>query len=125
MLVIIGTQLVQFGTFARAYAVWVLGERDPTFDRVRRRLSLETVLASGTLVGLGGLTLLTIALVRWGADGFGVLEDATLALAGLTLAVIGAQVVFAGFLLSVLGLRARRSQMRAVSRPEQPYDKGS
>jgi hypothetical protein len=120
MLAMIATQLLQFGTFARAYAVWVLGERDPTFDLVRKRLSLETVLTCGTLVGLGGLTLLTIALVRWGGNGFGVLEDATLALAGLTAAVVGAQIVFAGFLLSVLGLRARRSQVRAVSPDEQP-----
>lgn len=118
MLAMIGTQLLQFGTFARAYAVWVLGERDATFDRVRRRLSLETVLVTGSVVGLAGLTLLAIALVRWGGSGFGVLEDATLALAGLTVAVVGGQIIFAGFLLSVLGLRGRRSQMRAVPRSE-------
>jgi hypothetical protein len=118
MMAIIGTQLLQFGTFARAYAVWVLGERDAAFDRVRKRLSLETVLASGALVALAGLALLAIALVRWGGDGFGVLGDPTLALAGLTVAVVGAQIVFAGFLLSVLGLRGRRAEMHAVPRGE-------
>jgi Glycosyl transferase family 2 len=117
LLAIVGSQLVQFGAFARSYAVWQLGERDPFFDRVRRRLSLEAVLAAGLAVALGGLALLAVALVRWWERGFGRFPDEQLAVGGLALVVIGTQIVFTGFLLSVLGLRRRRSQTRPSDDP--------
>src|SRR4029078_5790049 len=39
--VLLGSQIVQLGIFARAFAASHLGERDPWVDRARGRLSIE------------------------------------------------------------------------------------
>jgi Glycosyl transferase family 2 len=111
MLAIVGSQLVQFGVFARSYAVWHLGERDPLFDGIRNRISLEAVLATGAAVALAGMATTAVMVIRWWDRGMDVLLEQRLAIASLTLAVIGVQIVFGAFLLSVLGLRRRRSEV--------------
>jgi hypothetical protein len=96
--------------FARSYAVWHLGERDAGFERMRRRVSLERVLFGGGVIALGGAGLLVDALLRGAPNGSG---EEKLAVAGLSLLVLGVQVVFGAFLLSILGLRRRRSEFGA------------
>jgi hypothetical protein len=110
LLAIVGSQLLQFGVFARSYAVWHLGERDAGFERMRRRVSLERVLLGGGVIALGGAGLLVDALLRGTPNGSG---EEKLAVAGLSLLVLGVQVVFGAFLLSILGLRRRRSEFGA------------
>jgi hypothetical protein len=110
LLAIVGSQLLQFGVFARSYAVWHLGERDAGFERVRRRVSLERVLLVGGVIALVGAGLLTGALLGGTPNGSG---EEKLAVAGLSLLVLGTQVVFGAFLLSILGLRRRRSEFGA------------
>lgn len=110
MLAIVGSQLVQFGVFARSYAVWHLGERDLLFDGIRRRISLETVLTAGAAVALAGTAATTVMVIRWWNQGIDAPLERSLTVASLTLAVIGVQIVFGAFLLSVLGLRQRRSE---------------
>src|SRR5829696_1198029 len=110
MLAIVGSQLVQFGVFARSYAVWHLGERDRLFEGIRNRISLEAVLATGAAVALAGMAATTVTVIRWDG-GMGALLERRLAIASLTLAVIGVQIIFGAFLLSVLGLRRRRSEV--------------
>jgi hypothetical protein len=112
MLAIVGSQLVQFGVFARSYAVWHLGERDPLFEAIRKRISLETVLAAGAAAALAGTAATTVMVIRWWDRGIDAPLERSLTVASLTLAVIGVQIVFGAFLLSVLGLRQRRSEAR-------------
>jgi Glycosyl transferase family 2 len=110
MLAIVGSQLIQFGVFARSYAVWHLGERDQLFEGIRRRISLETVLAAGAAVALAGALATTVMVIRWWDQGIDAPLERGLTVASLTLAVIGVQIVFGAFLLSVLGLRQRRAE---------------
>jgi len=110
LLAIVGSQLLQFGVFARSYAVWHLGERDAGFERVRRRVSLEGVLFAGGVIALAGAGLLVGVLLGGTPNGSG---EEKLAVAGLSLLVLGVQVVFGTFLLSILGLRRRRSEFGA------------
>ena len=49
LLVVVGTQLVGFGLCGRSYAVYQLGDQDPWFERIGRRVRLE----HGLLLGLG------------------------------------------------------------------------
>jgi hypothetical protein len=109
LLAIVGSQLIQFGVFARSYAVWHLGERDQLFEGIRRRVSLETVLATGAAVALAGALVTTVMVIRWWDRGIDTPLERGLTVASLTLAVIGVQIVFGAFLLSVLGLRQRRA----------------
>jgi glycosyltransferase involved in cell wall biosynthesis len=104
---IVGAQVIQFGLFARAYAAYYLGEHDPLFDRWRARLRLEHGLALGGALLLAGVAICAIVAVTWFDRGFGELSEEKLAVAGLTLVVLGIQVVFGSFFLSILGLRRR------------------
>ncbi len=57
LLMIVGSQVIALGLAARAYGVYVLGERDPWFERLRPRLQLEHGLLAGAIVMLVGLVL--------------------------------------------------------------------
>jgi glycosyltransferase involved in cell wall biosynthesis len=117
MLSIVGAQVIQLGVYSRAYAFYYLGEHDPLFDRLRARLRLEHGLLAGFLMGLLGLALSVTVLGIWIHRGFGELREEKLAVAGLTMMVIGIQTIFGAFFLSILGLR-RRS--RSTEDPQPP-----
>ena len=117
MLAIVGSQVAQLGVFSRTYAFYYLGEHDPLFDRVRSKMRLEHGLIAGTLVLLIGLVMALVVLVIWINRGCGELREEKLAIAGLALVVIGIQMIFGAFFLSILGLR-RRS--RALEDPQPP-----
>ena len=107
LLLIVGTQVLGLGLCAHAYGTYFMGEKDPWFDRARRRFSLEHGLLVGGAVLLGGLGLGVGIVVTWAQRGFGELAETRLAVLGATLMIVGIQVVFSSFLLSILGLRRR------------------
>jgi hypothetical protein len=105
LLLIIGTQVVSLGLCAHAYATYFMGERDPWFDRARKRLRLEHGLLLGGTVALIGLALIAVMVFEWIGHGLGSLSQERTAVAAATLLVIGIQIIFSSFLLSILGLR--------------------
>jgi glycosyltransferase involved in cell wall biosynthesis len=105
LLLIIGTQLVGLGLCAHAYATYFMGERDAWFDRARERLRLEHGLMLGGAVALIGAAMICVVVVDWIQRGFGSLSQERLAIFAASLLVIGIQIVFTSFLLSILGLR--------------------
>jgi len=108
LLMIVGTQIVALGLCAHAYGTYFMGEKDPWFDRMRRRFRLEHgLLAGGGILALG-VVLLAIIAFQWVGRGFGELSEARLAVMGAALIIIGIQVFFSAFLLSILGLRRDR-----------------
>jgi glycosyltransferase involved in cell wall biosynthesis len=117
MLAIVGAQVSQLGIFSRTYAFYYLGEHDPLFDRIRAKMRLEHGLIAGALVFVTGLIMAAVVLGIWIHRGFGELREEKLAIAGLALVVIGIQMIFGAFFLSILGLR-RRS--RALEDPQPP-----
>jgi glycosyltransferase involved in cell wall biosynthesis len=107
LLLVIGAQVLTLGLCARAYGTYVLGEHDPWFDRMSSRLKLEHGLLAGALVMTVGLAIVAVILVQWGQQGFGQLSEERLAVLAATLVILGLQIFFASFLLSILGLRRR------------------
>jgi glycosyltransferase involved in cell wall biosynthesis len=105
LLLIIGTQLVGLGLCAHAYATYFMGERDAWFDRARERLRLEHGLTLGGAVALAGAALIFAVVLDWAQRGFGSLAQERLAIFAASLLVIGIQIVFTSFLISILGLR--------------------
>jgi hypothetical protein len=85
----------------------ILGERDPWFDRMRARFRLEHGLLLGGTVALAGVALCGVIVITWINRGFGSLSEERLALVAATLLIVGIQVFFSSFLLSILGLRRR------------------
>jgi glycosyltransferase involved in cell wall biosynthesis len=105
LLLIIGAQLVGLGLCAHAYATYFMGERDDWFDRARERLRLEHGLMLGSGVALIGLAMIAVIALDWIKAGLGSLSQERIAISAATLLVIGIQIVFTSFLLSILGLR--------------------
>ena len=105
LLMIVGIQVLALGLCARAYGVYVLGERDPRFERLRNRFRLEHGLVLGAAVAAGGVLLAGVILARWIERGFGQLSEERLAVLAATLLIVGIQIFFSSFLLSILGLR--------------------
>jgi hypothetical protein len=119
MAAIVGSQVIQLGMYARAYAAYYLGERDEAFERLRGRLRLEHGLVTGSGVLLAGLAICLVVLVRWVDRGFGELSEEKAAVVGLTLVVLGLQTVFGAFFLSILGLRRRQPTLEEPG-PQHP-----
>ncbi|WP_022928946.1 glycosyltransferase family 2 protein [Patulibacter americanus] len=105
LLTIIGVQIVSLGLCAHAYGMYFMGDVDPWFDRMRSRYRLEHGLAIGGAVILLGLIAVAVILIRWVADDFGALSQVNLAISAVTAIVIGVQIFFSSFLLSIIGLR--------------------
>jgi glycosyltransferase involved in cell wall biosynthesis len=105
LLLIVGVQVVTLGLCAHAYGTYFMGERDPWFDRMRARFRLEHGLLLGGTVALAGVALCGVIVITWINRGFGSLSEERLALVAATLLIVGIQVFFSSFLLSILGLR--------------------
>jgi glycosyltransferase involved in cell wall biosynthesis len=107
LLMIVGTQVLALGLCAHAYGTYFMGERDPWFDRMRARFRLEHGLLLGGLFTLVGLAMGAVIVATWIAHGFGSLADERLAVVAASLIIVGIQIFFSAFLLSILGLRRR------------------
>jgi glycosyltransferase involved in cell wall biosynthesis len=107
LFVIVGIQVLGLGLCGRAYSVYQLGERDPTFERMRRRFKLEHGLLLAAFLTLSGLVAGGVIVGTWVGRGFGTLSEERLAILSVTAVVAGIQVFFTSFLLSLLGLRRR------------------
>ena len=108
-LAIVGLQVIGLGVCGRAYSVFVMGVRDPTFERLARRFGLEHALLAALALLLSGTALGAYVLESWVAHGFGTLSEERLAIVATTLFVAGIQVFFTALLVSLIGLRRQRS----------------
>jgi glycosyltransferase involved in cell wall biosynthesis len=107
LLVIVGTQIIALGVCAHAYGTYFMAERDPWFDRMRARFRLEHGLMLGGIILAAGVVIAGVIVVIWIQRGFGELSEERLAVTAATLIIVGLQIFFSSFLLSILGLRRR------------------
>lgn len=108
LMMIIGTQVAAMGLCAHAYGMYFMGDKDPWFERMRARFRLEHGLLLGGAVFTAGLAIVGVILVKWAERGFGNLSEERLAVLAAAFLIIGVQIFFSSFLLSILGLRRRR-----------------
>ncbi|HXW59666.1 MAG TPA: glycosyltransferase family 2 protein [Solirubrobacteraceae bacterium] len=107
LLMIVGTQVLALGLCAHAYGTYFMNEKDPWFDRMRARFRLEHGLLLGGAFALVGFVMGAVIVATWIGRGFGSLADEHLAVIAATLLIVGIQIFFSSFLLSILGLRRR------------------
>jgi glycosyltransferase involved in cell wall biosynthesis len=107
LLMIVGTQVLALGLCAHAYGTYFMGEKDPWFDRMRARFRLEHGLLLGGAFMLVGVALGAVILISWISHGFGSLSYERLAVIAASVLIVGIQIFFSSFLLSILGLRRR------------------
>jgi glycosyltransferase involved in cell wall biosynthesis len=113
MMVIVGAQLVAFAFFTKVFAIAEgLLPQDPKLSSLFNLFNLEKGLVAGLLLlGFGGILLLR-ALWSWEQTDFGFFpstdENLRRLIPAATLIVLGIQVIFSSFFLSVLGLKTVR-----------------
>lgn len=108
LLMIVGTQILALGLCAHAYGTYFMSEKDAWFDRMRARFRLEHGLLLGGAFILTGVVIAGVIAGIWIDRGFGQLSEERLAVLAVTLLVVGLQIFFSSFLLSILGLRRPR-----------------
>lgn len=110
---VVGYQAVLFAILTKIYAQHE-GFRIPrsrNFDRLERRISLESAAVVGVILFLLGLAIAVIQFSMWAASGFGALDaDSTLrvAIPASLLMILGAQTIMAGMFLGVLSVVLKR-----------------
>ena len=105
LLEIVGVQVVGLGLAAHTYAVYFMSYQDHRFDRARAHLRLEHGLILGAAVAIVGIIFGVIVLAGWVNNGLGSLSHEDMTVTAETLVVVGAQIFFTSFLLSIIGLR--------------------
>src|SRR5208283_2195791 len=110
-LVLIGTQITVFAVSAKVFGTQEgFLPVNPQFERLFQFITLETGLLFGCLLLLAGAGILGYAIFLWHAAGFGQLSPTRmlrLTLPSATLLLLGVEVIFGSFFLSLLGLNRR------------------
>jgi glycosyltransferase involved in cell wall biosynthesis len=111
MMLLLGFQVIVYAFFSRLFAVSEgLLPPDPLLNKIFRYVTLETGIIAGSTAALGGLLLLIYATVLWGQHGFGPIDyskSQRIVIPAVTAIIVGVQIVFSSFFLSMLGLRRR------------------
>jgi hypothetical protein len=97
--------VLALGLCAHAYGTYYLGEKDAWFDAARRRFRLEHGLALGGTITIAGFVTALIIVIDWIGHRFGPLGQTKLAIVAFELLIVGLQIFFSSFLLSIIGLR--------------------
>jgi glycosyltransferase involved in cell wall biosynthesis len=109
--VLLGFQLVFFAVAAKVFATTEgLLPEDPGFERWFRYITLETGLIAGALLLLTGLGIAISSVVGWAHTGYGPLPPVQMmrrTLPAMLCLMLGTEICFASFFLSLLGLRRR------------------
>ncbi|MHC4985340.1 MAG: glycosyltransferase family 2 protein [Planctomycetota bacterium] len=112
-MVSIGFQLVTFAALAAVFATQEgLAPPYPRLQKLFKLITLDASLLGGGLLMLGGVVGAVAALLAWGDQGFGALHTGRITktvIGSVVALMLGAQVIFNGFFLSVLGLGVRRA----------------
>lgn len=109
--VLLGFQLVFFGVAAKVFAITEgLLPEDESFNRWFRFVNLESGLIVGVLLVLVGLGIAISSVSAWAHTGYGPLPPVEMmrrTLPAMMCLMLGTEVCFASFFLSLLGLKRR------------------
>jgi hypothetical protein len=114
--VVIGFQSMTFWIFAKVYGM-DRAPPDPWFHSLMSVVTLEAGLIVGAVLLLSGLGLAVYALGTWGAERFGALaypETMRLVIPSSTAILLGFQIIYSAFFVSILEIRASRPTERTV-----------
>ena len=110
-LVLIGTHITAFAVSAKVFGTQAgLVPPNPSIQRLFGVLNLEIGLVVGGVLFCAGAGILVYAVFLWHAAGFGPLSATRmlrLTLPSATLFMLGVEVIFGSFFLSMIGLNRR------------------
>lgn len=118
LLTLVGSQAVVFGVFARAYSKSV-GFENPSrlSDWVEKDFSLERGLITGVLFFVVGFGMDLAVLIEWISRSLGAIDAVRPALFAMTFIVLGIQMIFASFFLSIFRIKVHALVTDGASEP--------
>jgi hypothetical protein len=106
--ILVGFQAVLFALFTKVFAITEgLLPEDARLNRLFRIFTLETGLAAGILLQLGGGACVIYSVLLWNGHGFGSMDPTSLmrlVACAVGLVVLGVETSLASFFFSILGL---------------------
>jgi hypothetical protein len=118
--IVCGFQAIVFYLFAKTYAIRQnLLPTDSLVTRLRQALRLEVALLVGAGTVLIGIALAVLAVGDWGARAFGHLDpqqSLRIVVPSVTLMILGFQIMFSSFLLSLLQIETNRAAVTTAPR---------
>ena len=109
---VLGFQIINIGVFARIYAATHdFVPEDKSLKKAFKLFNLERGLLVGFVIFFLGFLTDIYILVKWIMSNFGALDEVRLALCASTFIIIGTQILFSSFFLSMLGIEVRPSQV--------------
>ena len=119
MAIILSFQLISFAAFTKIFAISEgLLPEDRRLNRLFSIITLEVGILVGLILAVSGLGLLIGALVYWANLGFGELSypnSLRLVIPAVTSLILGVQVIFSSFFMSILGLKTKKQQSSQVA----------
>ena len=105
-----GFQVLNLGLFAKTFAMLEGYERrNSLLQKFYRAFNLEKGIVLGILLSLIGFIALIFIFYKWVNTGFGFLDETRLALFSLIFVLVGIQIIFSSFFLSLLGIKKKSS----------------
>lgn len=107
LLALLGFQIIQLGVIARFYSLTSHFDegQDSVVEWIKRHFKLETGIFLGGGIFALGLLLDLAVLLTWTSGNFQSDVAIRLSILALTLSILGAQIVFSAFLLSLLAVK--------------------
>lgn len=113
LLSILGFQIVSTGVFAKVYALGQgFGKKDKFTDKLTRYFSLERGIYFGLFAFLLGLSFNLKIVHVWATHGFKDISEVRPAVFATTFMILGAQIIFSSFFLSLLQIPKNRDGKR-------------
>jgi hypothetical protein len=99
---LVGAQVACFGAFATLIGEPIREANDPLTRLLRGRVQLEHGATAGIVLAAVGGAYMSYVVAEWAANGFASVPLYEINIAALTLVVLGVQLVFTSFFLSVI-----------------------
>ncbi len=106
-LLLSGYQLLIFGSFSKIYAINHLGDYNKLFDKLFKKIRIETVAPFAFLLILISILIFVIVFIKWLSSDFAAFNEVENLLLALSLLVLGIETFFSAFMFSVLSIKKK------------------
>lgn len=109
MVTLLGYQVIMLGIYAKVFS-WQEGldKGSLMILTTLRYFQLEKGILLGLIISLVGFLIGLVTFINWAQQGFGALWAIRPAILSMTLFVLGIQIVFSSFFLSILGIEKKK-----------------
>lgn len=111
LLTLLGYQIIMLGVYAKVFS-WSGGLEKGSLLILTtlRYFQLEKGILLGAVISLTGLGVGLLNFIKWAQQGFGALSAVRPLILSMTLLILGIQIVFSSFFLSILGINIKKKK---------------